>query len=99
MNETISLLMATSILALGGLGLYMFKSSDEENKKGGDNESSLFSSNFWGLNDNENDTNENEQNELDDSLGDENEDYPIKKSKPKSQTKRQKRTFGTRRRY
>ena len=29
MNESISLLMATTILALGGLGLYMFKSSDD----------------------------------------------------------------------
>ena len=33
MNESISLLMATTILALGGLGLYMFKSSDDENQK------------------------------------------------------------------
>jgi hypothetical protein len=44
MNETISLLLATTILALGGLGLYMFKSSDE-NQKGGDeeyNEDGLF---------------------------------------------------------
>ena len=30
MNETMSLLIATAILATGGLGLYMYKSSDDE---------------------------------------------------------------------
>ena len=29
MNETMSLLLATSILAIGGLGLYMYKQSDD----------------------------------------------------------------------
>lgn len=99
MNESISLLMATTILALGGLGLYMFKSSDDENQKGGEeyNESSLFSSNFWGS-----DSNDNEiscENELDNPLMDEDEDFPRKRSKSKCQTKRQKRTSGTKRRY
>lgn len=99
MNESISLLMATTILALGGLGLYMFKSSDDENQKGGEeyNESSLFSSNFWGS-----DSNDNEiscENELDNPLMDEDEDFPRKRSKSKCQTKRQKRTGGTKRRY
>lgn len=28
MNETMSLFLATAILAIGGLGLYMYKSSD-----------------------------------------------------------------------
>lgn len=100
MNETISLLMATTILALGGLGLYMFKSSDNENQKGGEeyNESNLFSSNFWGSDSNDNEIID--QNELDDSfLMDENEDNLKKRSKTKSQTKRQKRTSGTKRRY
>lgn len=99
MNESISLLMATTILALGGLGLYMFKSSDDENQKGGEeyNESSLFSSNFWGS-----DSNDNEiicENELDNPLMDEDEDFPRKRSKSKCQTKRQKRTSGTKRRH
>jgi len=30
MNETMSLLIATAILATGGLGLYMYKSSENE---------------------------------------------------------------------
>ena len=29
MNDTMSLVLATAILAVGGLGLYMYKSSDE----------------------------------------------------------------------
>jgi hypothetical protein len=35
MNDTLSLLLATTILAAGGLGLYMYKSPDN-NQKGGD---------------------------------------------------------------
>ena len=35
MNETISLLLATAFLAIGGLGLYIYKTSDDDNKKGG----------------------------------------------------------------
>ncbi len=30
MNENMSIFLATTILALGGLGLYMFKSSDDK---------------------------------------------------------------------
>lgn len=32
MNETLSLLLATSILAAGGLGLYMYKSTHDEDE-------------------------------------------------------------------
>ena len=90
MNETISLLMTTTILALGGLGLYIFKSSDEENQRGEEeyNESSLFNSNFWGS-----DSNDTEKNELDDSIEYKNEDNK------RSKTKRQRKTSGTKRRY
>ena len=45
MNDNMSIFLATTILALGGLGLYMFKSSDD-NKSYDDeeeyNEESLF---------------------------------------------------------
>ena len=43
MNETFSLLLATAILAVGGIGLYMYKINDEQS--GGDdeyNEEELF---------------------------------------------------------
>jgi len=33
MNETMSLLLATTILALGGVCLYVFKSSDTDDKE------------------------------------------------------------------
>ena len=41
MNETISLLLATSVLALGGLGLFMYKSTDDK-KGGGYDENEIF---------------------------------------------------------
>jgi hypothetical protein len=50
MNETMSLVLATTILAIGGLGLYMYKQSDdfkEENyddySSGSDSDSELDS--------------------------------------------------------
>ena len=45
MNETMSLLLATTVLAIGGVGLYMYK-SDESDQVGGDdyNEDTLFGS-------------------------------------------------------
>ena len=57
MKDTITLLIATAILAAGGLGLYMYKSSDE-GQEGGDrgdgyDEDSLFGTNsFWNSNNN-----------------------------------------------
>ena len=43
MNETLSLIGVTSLLAIGGLGLYMFKSSDvETNQDIKYNEDELF---------------------------------------------------------
>ena len=97
MNETMSLLTATSILVLGGLGLYIFKSSDDENQKGGEeyNEGNLFNSSFWGL-----DSNDNEKSELDDTLRDfDNNEDNNRRSKTSNQTKRQRRTGGTKRKY
>jgi hypothetical protein len=47
MNETFSLILATSVLALGGLGLVFYKNSDDEDNKKGDNydEDEIFGSN------------------------------------------------------
>jgi hypothetical protein len=43
MNDTLSLLLAASILAASGLGLYMYKSQDEVQKGGEEyNEIKLF---------------------------------------------------------
>lgn len=45
MNEHLSIFLATSILALGGLGLFMFKSIDNKDSDNSEyNEDSLFGS-------------------------------------------------------
>jgi len=89
MNETMSLLLVTAALAVGGLGLFMYKSSDNQN--GGDNyqEDELFGNqSFWG-------SNNDEEEEFE-------EDYvepKVTKSRSSGKTKRNKKTGGTKRRY
>jgi hypothetical protein len=95
MNDSISILLATTILALGGLGLYMYRSSDDS-QKGDDeeyNEEGIFGENFWGFSDNKNDNEEN----IDENL-DEDEDYKPRKRNTKTQ-KNRKSTGSSRRRY
>jgi hypothetical protein len=91
MNETMSLLIATSILALGGLGLYMFQSKDRQRGGGDDDdydEDNLFSSNsFWSSNSKEDDED------------DEPEYHETKVRQRGGKTKRSKRSVGTKRRY
>lgn len=89
-----SLLMATTILALGGLGLYMYKSDEGEEKEYDEN--SLFSSNFWGSNDENSNDNSNENIEEDENLDD--IDYPKRRTRSRSE-KKYKKTGGTKRRY
>ena len=96
MNDSMSILLATTILALGGLGLYMYKSS-EEPQKGGDeeyNEENIFGGNFWNFS--------NEKNE-DDISGDELEEVSEEEIKPRkknTKTQRNRKSTGTsRRRY
>jgi hypothetical protein len=87
MRDTISLLVATAILAAGGLGLYMYKSNDE-NQDGGDgyDEDSLFGSGgFW-----------NKENDLEDE---EPEYFEPKVRARGGKTKRSRRNIGTKRRY
>lgn len=87
MNDTISLLLATAILAVGGIGLYMYKT--DEHQTGGEhyNEDNLFASenfNDFSINDNENKI-------------EEDEEYKVRSRNVK--TKRRKQTGGTKRRY
>ena len=57
MNDSLSILLATTILGIGGLGLYMYKSNDGDvadngkETKASYDEDGLFGSNFWGLSD------------------------------------------------
>jgi len=92
MNESLSLLLATAILAAGGLGLYMYKNPDDV-QKGGDsyNEESLFGSgSFWGSGTDE------KEDEIEEDL----DDYDYKPRSRQNKTKRNmKRNGGTKRRY
>lgn len=89
MNDTMSLILATSILAIGGLGLYMFKSSND-NKYGDDDyeydydEDGLFDPENW-------------QGEADEESVEEEEEY-YKPAKKASKTHRNRKSTGNSRR-
>ena len=86
MNDTVTLLLATTILSIGGLGLYMYK-SDESQKDGDEyNEDSLFGS----------------SNDSEEHLDDEEEVVfyePKVKARSSTKTKRNRKSTGTKRRY
>lgn len=87
MRDTISLLIATAILAVGGLGMYIYKPSNE--KQDGDDgyvEDSLFCSGGF--------------RNLENDLEDEEPEYYEPKAKSRGgKTKRSRKNFGTKRRY
>ena len=95
MNDSMSILLATTILALGGLGLYMYKSSDDNQKeKNADeeyDEGSIFDGNFWG-------SKEDDDDKLDEEYDDEEDFKPRKKNTTKTQ-KNRKSTGSSKRRY
>ena len=90
MSETTSLLLATTVLALGGLGLYLFKTNDSIQDDSYD-EDKIFNNNEE-LNNEDND----EQN---DEYYDDYDDYEKKPRKRGGKTKRSKKGTGTKRRY
>ena len=86
MNDTFTLLLATVVLSIGGLGLYIYKSTEEnenDTKKGGYNESEIFGTDA----------------EQDDYNEEEDEVYETKVRSRSSKTKRNKKGLGTKRRY
>ena len=98
-----SLLLATTILATGGVCLYMYKNHDEEEQTGGDteyNEENLFSGlgNFFSSTEDEATNKEHHYDE-----NSEEDDLEIYEPKPKQRgggkTKRNRKTGGTKRRY
>ena len=90
MKDTMSLLLAATILAAGGFGLYMFKSSDEEQKGGEYSEDSLFGSgSFWGSNKTDDDVEEVVEDDY----------YEPKVRSRGGRTKRNRKGSGTKRRY
>jgi hypothetical protein len=97
MNDSMSILLATTILALGGLGLYMFKISDDKQSSEEYNEEGLTGSSFfnWGSSNEDND-------ELNDEeiIEDVEDDYEYKPRKRNTKTlKNRKSTTNSRRRY
>lgn len=106
MNETMSLLMATSILALGGIGLYMYKTDEIKREDVSEyDEKGLFSSDLWGLNNNDEEYDEyndeyNEKKDDDKNYDSNDEEYDLPKRKSRlNKTKKSKKSGGTKRRY
>ena len=111
MNDSASIVLATSVLALGGLGLYMFRNThddqddkdnqDVSNKKEKNTEenimglSSLFS---W---ENTDDKDENKNTVLDTVIDNETEEIELKprKKTPAKTQRNRKHTGSSRRRY
>jgi len=110
MNDSASIVLATSVLALGGLGLYMFRMThddDEDNQNNKDvkedknNEENImdFSSLFnWGDPDNKD---ENKNTVVDTVMDNETEEHEIKpRKKTNTKTQRNRKSTGSsRRRY
>ena len=94
MNDTMSLILATSILAIGGLGLYMYKNNTEDEKDVSDNDEGFFGSGFFG-------NSEQDEELVEDPELEDDEDYDEYKPKSKKggKTKRNKKVGGTKRRY
>jgi hypothetical protein len=107
MNDSMSILLATTILALGGLGLYVYRTNHEE-QNGGDNvdddkeakygEESIFSSvNLFKWGGSEEDNDKDEDVIVDEEL-EENEVKTRKRNNVKTQRNR-KPSSSSRRRY
>ncbi len=90
MNETMSLVLATAILAIGGVGLYMYKQSDDV-KYDEDYDYDLDDDV-----DTDSDIDSYNSEDEDDKYSDDFVDYEPKVSKQKAKTKRNKPTGGTR---
>ena len=104
MNETMSLLIATAILATGGVGLYMYKSSENEPIE--DRESEETEKKETGKGTNDDDTGFfGKGGFFSSSSGDEEQDteehirYEPKPKARSVKTKRNRRSGGTKRRY
>ena len=98
MNETMSLVLATAILAIGGVGFYMYKQSDDnDNDDKYDLDSDLDNddesiSDVDSISHSENSDNSYHSEDYNDDFV----DYEPKVSKQKAKTKRNKTAGGTR---
>jgi hypothetical protein len=97
MNDTMSLLLATGILAVGGLGLFMYKSDSHDKNDNEKDEDSMFDfdlRSFFGNSNDKEDDDEEEYNE-----DEEPEVYEPPKRSKGSKTKSVRKISGTKRRY
>jgi len=91
MNDIKSLLIATTVLAIGGLGLYMYKSEDSEELDYNDDDFSESGSET---------ASEATLEDLDLDLEEEDiDDYKPKKTKKEGTKKNTKKNGGTRKKY
>ena len=112
MNDTMSLVLATTILATGGLCLYMYKSSNEDDPTGDENyyaednnEDNSFSfANFFNTDDEDKNVNDKNNDEDEDNY-EKNDDEELEMYEPKTRqrgggkTKRNRKSTGSKRRY
>jgi len=108
MSDTNSLLLATAILGIGAAGLYMYKSTEDENNEEiltNSNNNDSNSINNW-LNfkfyDNKEDDNKEDEDIIDTNSKKEKELFVSEESKARNRggrTKRTRRNTGTKRRY
>lgn len=107
MNDTMSLLLVSTILGSVGLGLFMFKTDDEnkelnEEKNINDeadekyNENKLFSSSFWGFS-NEETEKKNEEKESIENEDDKNEKNEKNVKEDKEDKNKKNRNIRTKR--
>lgn len=111
MNDTMSLVLATTVLAIGGLGLYMFKSSEDDydeqpHKKGGKkgksnsdeySEDFMNTSSWWGNSDADEPSDDESLEDLEDE--EEPEPAPTPRKRAANKTQRNRKSGGSRRRY
>lgn len=103
MNDSMSVLLASTLLAMGGVGLYLYKASNdddsndyEDNYVENDNEG-LFER-FWKGGDDDDDEDDDELSTISDDLSLSDDEESIEKPKKKrtnNKTKRNRKSGGT----
>lgn len=95
MTEKLSLILATTILAVGGLGLYMYKNSDEMDDYNEDD----YDDDDLSDDTVSQDDDVSQDNISEDDFVEEEDVYDKPKSRSKGKTKRAKKNGGTKRKY
>lgn len=107
-NDTITLFLATSILAIGGLGLYMFNADNKSSPKrrnrkemnGGNTNTNIILEEEQDIEDQEEQQDQEDQEEQQDQEEpEEKEEYVSTRSRGSKTKKSRKQTKGTKRRY